>query len=241
MKSQRLSRVGKGSALSVLAALFAASGQACPPEMPNAGSLPGLWTGSISGDVTLNTLLNMPDPPNPNSQTSESTVHITREVQIVFDPAGRPTTLPLVNSAFGTSLDVQVVTAFNPGETQTITSTTTVTSPTGATDTVTSEQTNSTTLTVTESILTADHFRVVYSTAATTMFSTTGTAVGFMPSSQLFSSTGTLTYDAMATGGHVVFSMDFNNTGTVEFESMGVMTTGNGFSVGSLSGTLAAD
>ena len=186
-------RIEKWSALCAVLALVAVSGPACPPEAPSSGSLPGLWTGTISGDATLNTALITPDPPNPNSQTSQTTARLTRQVQIVVDAAGRPTTLPLLTSAFGTSFEERAVTAFNVGETQTIASTTSTTAPSGAVESTTTESTNSTTLTVRESTLTADHFRVVYSTAFTTMNSTTGTAPGFMPSSQLFSSTGTLT------------------------------------------------
>jgi hypothetical protein len=233
---------GKWSAICAALAVFAASGQACPPGSPGPASpLAGLWTGSISGDVTLSNNFGATDPPNPNPQTQNSVSRNTSTLQLVFNEAGRPATLPLVVSAFGTGFSIQAVTAFNVGETQTIASTNTSVFPEGATFTETGESISTTTLTVVESILAPDHFRVVYATTNDVDSTNTSTDPMFTPFSQTLSSTGTLTLDAVAVGGAVQFSMDFNVNGTVERTEDMVVSTGNGFVVGSLAGTLAAD
>jgi hypothetical protein len=113
--------------------------------------------------------------------------------------------------------------------------------PSGATDVTTQEFTTTTTLTVTESTLTADHFRVVYATTHNLVQESASTAVGFMPVTITQSSTGTLTIDAQAMGGEVLFSLDFNNNGTAETIVGATTKPGSGFAVGSLSGLLAAD
>lgn len=230
---------GKWTAFCTITAIFAASGQACPPGPVS--SLAGLWTGLISGDVTINASIGAISPPNPNPLTINQTERIESTLQLVFNDAGLPTTLPLALSAFEGGFTQEAVTAFNVGEMQTILGTTTNTSPDGATDTTTFDQSTVTTLTVVESTLTADHFRVVYNTSFVAMLSVTGTDPMFEAVSQTQSSTGTLTVDATAVGGAVMFSVDFNINGSFETTSGGAMPSGNGFVVGSLAGTLAAD
>jgi hypothetical protein len=233
---------GKWTALCAVLAVVAASGQACPPEMPlPAPSLAGLWSGSISGDGTTNIAVNGIVPLNPHPGMISGTNRIASNLQIVFTDAGLPTTLPLMASAFFIEFEPQAVTVFNVGEMETISSSFIITSPEGAADLSTFEISVQTTLTVVESVLTPDHFRVVYATTNVQDISQTSTDPMFSPVKQLISSTGTLTFDATAVGGAVMFSMDFNNNGSIELTQAGNMPTGNGFAVGSLTGTLAAD
>ena len=231
--------VGKWSAFCVALALFVASGQACPPEMPgSAANLAGLWSGVIGGEATVTTIQNAPSPPNTNDQTSNVTGFFSSSLVVGFNDAGLPTTLPLAVSAFGSFFSSQPVTAFNVGEMQTISLSSNSTFPNGPMHAITQETTTTTTLMVTESVLTPDHFRAVYATTNITDQSTTFTDPAIMPQSQTQSSTGTLIVDATAVGGVVLFSMDFNNNGTSERTMAGATSTGNGFAVGSFSGTL---
>lgn len=237
-------RMGKWCSLLFAAALVAASGQACPPDMMTAmptTSLSGLWTGRLSGSQSFITQLNAPDPPNPNPGIFEQTIQETSRLSIQFTPEGLPVSLPLPVSAFEPSFELRAVTAFNVGETQSISFTEETTTPDGATDTATQVAHLTTTLSVTESTLLPEHFRVVYATTQLLDVSVTGTAPGFMEFSQMISSTGSLTVEATAVGGFVTLSVVFNNNGTLEFVSGAMMLTGNGFAVGSLSGLLAAD
>lgn len=235
---------GKWSAFLASAALVAVSGQACPTDMmatTPASSLAGLWTGPIGGNVTTIFQLNAPDPPNPNPVNVEVVSHVTPRLTIQFTESGLPVALPLPVSAFDPSFTLHGVTAFNVGETQSIAETDEFTNPDGLTDTATSTFTSSIGLTVMESTLSAEHFRVVYATTFTQNFTVTGTAPGFMGITQVISSTGTLTIDATAMGDFVSFSVDFNNNGSIEVDDGGMMLSGNTFSVGSLSGLLASD
>ncbi|HKQ49763.1 MAG TPA: hypothetical protein VJZ71_16940 [Phycisphaerae bacterium] len=230
---------GKWSAICAALAVIAASGQACPPEMPgSATSLAGLWTGVIGGETTVTTIQDAPSPPNTNDQTLDQTGFTSSNLVIGFNDAGLPTTLPLAVSAFGSFFSSQPVTAFNAGEMQTISFSSNSTSPSGAMHAITSETTFTTTLTVTESVLTSDHFRVVYATTNITDQMTTFTDPAIDPQEFAQSSTGTLIVEATADGGVVMFSMDFNNNGTSVRTLSGNTSTGNGFAVGSLSGTL---
>jgi hypothetical protein len=244
MKNHDCRHFGKWSALCAVAAAFAASGQACPPEMPPmppmpASSLTGLWSGQISGDVTLNSkTANF--SANPVLITTNNTTRNSAFPQLVFNEAGLPNSLPLALSAFSTSFPTQVVTAFNAGEMQTISNSNIQMTPQG-TDTITNENSTTSTLTVMESVLSPDHFRVVYATTNIQTNSQTSAMMAFMPISLTQSSAGTLTLDATAAGDLLMFSMDFNNSGTSESTGSGNTVNGNGFVVGSLVGTLAAD
>jgi hypothetical protein len=235
---------GKWSAFVAAAALVAASGQACPPDMMApvpASSLAGLWTGRLGGNFTTILHLNAPDPPNPNPLNVEATTAVSESLTIQFTQSGLPVALPLPVAAYQPSFSLHAVTAFNVGETQNIQTTGEFTNPTGVADTQTSTETSTIELTVMESTLSADHFRVVYATAQTQELTQTGTAPGFMPGTQTISSTGTLTIDAVAMGDFVSFSLDFNNNGSIEIDDGGMLNTGNTFSVGNPTGTLAAD
>lgn len=237
MKDRNNRSFGKWSAFCAVAAVFAASGQACPPGMPGS-NLAGLWTGVISGEVTQISVQNAPSPPNPNAGTTDFNGLRTEDLTIGFNDSGLPTTLPLAVSAFSPGFSVQPVTAFNVGETQSITTSSSQTIPTGATFAITLAGSTTTTLTVVESVLMPDHFRVVYATTSTTTQSFTSTDPAFDEQILTQLSTGTLILDATAAGGFVAFSMDFNNNGTSEQTAMGSTSTGNGFSVGSFTGTL---
>ncbi|HKQ49766.1 MAG TPA: hypothetical protein VJZ71_16955 [Phycisphaerae bacterium] len=236
--------LGKWSAFIAAAALVAASGQACPPDMTAglpASSLAGLWTGQVGGDVTSILHINAPDPPNPNPLNVDLVIPVSQRLTIQFTQAGLPVALLLPVGVFEPSFSLQAVTAFNVGETQTIPEITEFTDPDGVADTTTGLANESIGLTVMESTLSADHFRVVYATTQTVEFTLTGTAPGFMGIMQTTSSTGTLTIDATAMGDFVSFSMDFNTNGSIEVDDGGMMVSGNTFSVGSLSGLLASD
>lgn len=240
MKNQNYRYVSKWSAFVVVVVFVAASGQACPAGMPVPTSfLTGSWTGQISGDVTVNSVIGSTST-NPNPQVFEQTGPTQFTLQIVFNSAGLPTSLPLPVSAFSPGFFQPAVTAFNVGEMQTLLRTFFTTFPTGATDTFTQETSTTTTLTVLESVLSADHFRAVYATTDVSVSSTTSTAAGFTPISITQSSAGTLTVDAQAMGGQVIFSVDFNNTGTAETVVGMTTNPGSGFAVGSLAGILGS-
>lgn len=244
MKNQNYRYFGKWSAICAVAAVFAASGQACPPEMPPVPvpSLTGVWTGPISGEATSSRKFNTIPPTNPNPNTADGTFQTVGTVQIVFDDSARLVTLPLVLSAFSSFFSEQALTAFDVGETQTFANTFTNVSPTGATDTNTFGSSFTTTLTVIESVLTMDHFRVVYETTNILVQSQSSTVPMSVPSSSTQSSTGTLTFDATLMNGQLMFSADFNINGSGENLSGGAtIQTANGFVVGSLTGTLASN
>ncbi|HKQ49764.1 MAG TPA: hypothetical protein VJZ71_16945 [Phycisphaerae bacterium] len=241
MKNRMYGCLGKWSGLCAALALWAASGQACPPEMPvPVPSLTGVWTGPVSGEATGNTRF-PPLPPNPNDQTSESTAQTVESVQIVFDDSLRLVKVPLVVSAFGGSFSEQSVTVFNVGEVQTVSNSSSDTIPSGTADTNTLEFTFTTTFTVVESTATMDHFHVVYEMANVGIFNQTGTAPNFPSSSSTTSSIGTLAFDGTVVDGQLMFSADFNINGTSTNVSNMSIRTGNGFVVGSVVGTLEAN
>ena len=243
--------IGKWSAFCAVASLFAASGGGCPPStpMPAGPSLSGLWTGPISGDVTQ-TNASPAVPPNPNPSSSNTTSRRTLTQQLVFNDGGIPSALPLQTSGFDLSLSTRPVTAFNVGETQTITNTNTVVVPIGAANTFNVNSTDTITLLVTESALSVDHFRVVYATAESELINLTTLEPGTACIDATRSSTGTLTIEATAvTDGLLTFSVEFNSSGTLS-QTTGASpcppaapttTTAIGTIVGKLEGTLARD
>jgi hypothetical protein len=243
--------LGKGSVFAAVAALFSASGGGCPPStpMPTAPSLSGLWTGAISGDVMQMSTASAV-PPNPNPTTFTAATRLLSTQQLVFNDGGIPSALPLPVSAFSPSLSPKAVTAFNVGETQTITNTTTSSDPAGAANTESENHSETITLLVTESALSADHFRVVYATTDTQTNTLTTLEPGFTCNAATITSTGTLTIEATAvTDGLLTFSVEFNNSGNSS-DTEGASpcppaapttTTENATPVGKLEGILGRD
>jgi hypothetical protein len=233
----------KWTTLCTLAGLIAASGQACPPEAPlptPANSLEGVWTGPIRGEGAVNSRTNNPSPPNPTDSTTDATYQSVATVQIVVKDGLRQIDLPRVPSAFYGGFVKQSLTVFNPGETQTIANETKYVSPSGATYSYTDVLSDTTTLTVTESVITMDHFRVVYETSNNNRNIRTYTAPMSTPSSSSQTSTGTLTLEGTLVNGQLMFSANSNQNGSRENKSGATTQIGNGFAVATLTGTLFA-
>jgi hypothetical protein len=211
-------------------------------------TLTGLWSGTITGDVTFAQTQD-PVPPNPNPFTQNEVSHQTFFEQLVFNDSGLPLALPLPVSAFGSSFNVREVTAFNIGQTQTFTSSSASDQPSGAASTEHFDSSETVTLTVTESDLSQAHFRVVYATTDSRTSNHTSASAGITCDHATTSSTGTLTIEATATDGLLNFSVEFSAMGTQTDTSgnspcppaVSTTTTINASNSGKLEGKLARD
>ena len=180
---------------------------------PPPASLTGLWTGPITGTVTSNLVIS-PTPPNPNPFNSSQIIPVATTTQLEFDDSGLPAALPVPTTAFGFSLPFRAVTAFSVGQTQTIMSSFTLDIPFGAAATQHSVNSETITLTVTESDLSQAHFRVVYATTDVVTSTSTSASGGTTCNSDTASSSGKLTIEATASNDAINLSMEYSNTGT---------------------------
>jgi hypothetical protein len=167
--------------------------------------LTGEWSGTISGNVSTMSHNFVPFESSNSATTSNST-----DLTITFDagglPPNLPANLPLQSAAIlgGGGLPYFPPSKFGVGETESRTITNSTSTTTFMGSTTTSTITSTTTFTVSNATTAPDHFFVAYD-----VISVSTSSFGSPVMTTTYTTTGTLSFDALVTGNTLAVTVQF--------------------------------